>query len=504
MIVMAWGGAVACQPGKGVSAAATIDDHDHLTVVATVDAMGQRANSGAGARHIRMLASGAGSAVDSARADMLVLQIRDALQRYRDVAAATADGFEELATADSGGGVTHLVNWKWAVEEAFRFNPTKPTALVYRTRVDGERVLLGVMYTAPDGASPDALDRRVPVRVGRWHQHVDWCTPKRGDDARWTEVGRDGAPMFGPWSRIATRAGCDSVAGAFQSHVFGWMVHANVFASDEPRVIWSEPAGVAAPAAVAVVDSGAAAPAPAPAPRVYRVAPPGSGSVSARVDTALPAAQPGFMSSGARVAYERFVPAKGGGRHAVVIMLPGGGGIGGDSVSAELRASAEALSKRGYVTEIVHYLDATGSSAVAIGDGFKNLPVWNRAVGDAITQVASDPGVDSTRIALLGLSFGGRLAILHAAGDARVRCVVDYFGGIGAQGARRLTRMPPVDVVGLAGDTAVAMLRDALTRLGGKNEFHDYAGRAGQLSPSDRRDAGQGVERFLESCVPAR
>jgi carboxymethylenebutenolidase len=430
---------------------------------------------------------------------MLVLQIRDALQRYRDVAAATADGFEELATADSGGGLSHLVNWKWAVAEAFRFNPMKPTALVYRTRVDGERVLLGAMYTAPDGASPDALDRRVPVRVGRWHQHVDWCTPKRGDDARWTEAGRDGAPMFGPSSRIATRAGCDSVAGAFQSHVFGWMVHANVFASDEPGVIWSEPAGVAAPVAVAAEEQ------KTETEKVSRAGPRPAVSASRPVaDTALPAAQPGFMSGGARVAYERFVPAKGGGRHAVVIMLPGGGGIGADSVSAELRASAEALSKRGYVTEIVHYLDATGSSAVTISDGFKNLPVWNRALGDAITQVASDPSVDSTRIALLGLSFGGRLAILHAAGDARVRCVVDYFGGIGAQGARRLTRMPPVDVVGLAGDTAVATLRDALTRLGGKNEFHDYAGRAGQLAPSDRRDAGQGVERFLESCVPTR
>src|ERR1700722_2680252 len=248
-----WGGAVACQPGRGAPGNATIDDHDHLTAVATVEAMGGRAASGAEGHHLRVLAgSPAGTSVDSARADLLVLEMRDALGRYRDIAAATADGFENLttaATADSVG-ITHLVNWKWAVAEAFRFNPMKPTALVYRTGRDGAPVLLGAMYTAPDGATPDALDRRVPVRIGRWHQHVDWCTPKRGDDARWTETGRDGAPMFGPGSRIATRQACDSVAGAFHPHVFGWMVHANVFASDEPGVIWDEPGAAADSAAV--------------------------------------------------------------------------------------------------------------------------------------------------------------------------------------------------------------------------------------------------------------
>src|ERR1700722_18525810 len=134
-----WGGAVACQPGRGAPGNATIDDHDHLTAVATVEAMGGRAAGGAEGHHLRVLGgSPAGTAVDSARADLLVLEMRDALGRDRDIAAATADGFENLETATPAAaadsvGITHLVNWKWAVAEAFRFNPTKPTALVYRT-----------------------------------------------------------------------------------------------------------------------------------------------------------------------------------------------------------------------------------------------------------------------------------------------------------------------------------------------------------------------------------
>jgi dienelactone hydrolase len=499
-----WGGAVACQPGRGAPGGATIDDHDHLTAVATVEAMDGRAAGGVERHHLRMLGgSPAGTSVDSARADLLVLEMRDALGRYRDIAAATADGFENLetatttATADSVG-ITHLVNWKWAVAEAFRFNPTKPTALVYRTGRDGAPVLLGAMYTAPDGATSDALDRRVPVRIGRWHQHVDWCTPKRGDDARWTETGRDGAPMFGPGSRIATRQACDSVAGAFHPHVFGWMVHANVFASDEPGVIWNEPVAAADSAAVVKTavkpkdaevratpsPAPARAPAPAPAP-----------------DTALPAAHPGFASGEARVTYERFMPAKGGGRHAAVIILHGGSGMGADSASEELRASAGALATRGYVTEIVHYFDATGTTTATLRSAFTDVPTWNRTIGDAITQVASDPSVDATRIALLGVGLGGRLAILHAAEDPRVRCVVDYFGGIGDKGARRITRMPPVDVVGMEGDAEVTTLHDLLTRLNVRSELHIYPGRAGAMAPSDRRDAGQGAEKFLETYL---
>jgi hypothetical protein len=81
----------------------------------------------------------------------------------------------------------------------FRFNAAKPTSLLYRQEPDGKFVFLGVMYTAPARASLDELERRIPLAVARWHEHVNWCVPQAGHRERWRET-RDGAPVFGPQS----------------------------------------------------------------------------------------------------------------------------------------------------------------------------------------------------------------------------------------------------------------------------------------------------------------
>src|ERR1700722_18817997 len=190
--------------------------------------------------------------------------------------------------------------------------------------------------------------------------------------------------MFGPGSRIATRQACDSVAGAFHPHVFGWMIHANVFASDEPGVIWSEPSGDST--AVLILK-----PKEEAHPKV--IPPRSAASLLPAPVTAAPVAHPtGVAHPAPRPALDTALPSA---RHAAIIIVPG---VGGDS----LNGTAEGLAKLGYVTRVVRYL--------GVADG-------NRAIGDAITQLEKDPSVDSTRIALVGVSLGGRLAIWHAAGD---------------------------------------------------------------------------------------
>jgi hypothetical protein len=66
------------------------------------------------------------------------------------------------------------------------------------------------MYTAPQRASLDDLDRRVPLSIARWHLHTNVCIPRLGQRDRWTEM-RDGQPVFGPLSPIATREACELV-----------------------------------------------------------------------------------------------------------------------------------------------------------------------------------------------------------------------------------------------------------------------------------------------------
>jgi hypothetical protein len=46
--------------------------------------------------------------------------------------------------------------------------------------------------------------------------------------------------VFGPESPVATKEACDAVHGVFHPTIFGWMVHANVFAGDNPKVIWGD------------------------------------------------------------------------------------------------------------------------------------------------------------------------------------------------------------------------------------------------------------------------
>jgi hypothetical protein len=173
---------------------------------------------------------------DSARAAALVTEIRRDLARYRDVHVAEAAGFRPFLP-NVPQPVYHYTNRMWAFEEAFRFDPAKPTSLLYRKDADGTFTLVGAMYTMPRRAGEAALDARIPLSVARWHQHVNWCLPPRGQLARWSEQ-RDGKPLFGPRSPIATERACDAVGGRFVPHLLGWMVHANVFASDDPAIIW--------------------------------------------------------------------------------------------------------------------------------------------------------------------------------------------------------------------------------------------------------------------------
>src|SRR4029077_6520760 len=86
------------------------------------------------------------SAADSTRAAQLVAQMRTTLARYRDVGAAEAGGFRKFLP-----GVTqpiyHFTSWRWALL-ARRFDPTRPTSLLYREGPGGALVLAGAMYTA--------------------------------------------------------------------------------------------------------------------------------------------------------------------------------------------------------------------------------------------------------------------------------------------------------------------------------------------------------------------
>jgi hypothetical protein len=193
-------------------------------------------------KHMSLSPSRPATRADSLRAYQVAIELRQAIAKYQDTAAAVADGYKMFAPNFKNQHVFHFTNYGRAFKEAFRFDPKQPTSILYERGADGKLHLVGAMYTMPRRVSLDKLNDRVPLSIAYWHQHVNWCVPKREEMSRWTQT-KNGAPVFGPDSPIATKAECDAVNGDFHEHLLGWMIHANVFAGDDVGAIWADDHG---------------------------------------------------------------------------------------------------------------------------------------------------------------------------------------------------------------------------------------------------------------------
>ena len=189
--------------------------------------------------HMKMTAPRRATAADSARARALADTLRRALGRYRDVHVAEADGFRMFAPQLKTQRVYHFTRNMAAVKAAFTFDAAAPTSLLYTRDSTGTFTLVGAMYTAPRRYSEDDLNARVPLSIAHWHEHVNICLPKRGDSDRWKAM-RNGQMLFGPAGAIATKEDCSANGGRWMDHLFGWMVHANVFAGDDLATVWGD------------------------------------------------------------------------------------------------------------------------------------------------------------------------------------------------------------------------------------------------------------------------
>ena len=191
--------------------------------------------------HLRVTPLRTATRSDSARAAAVVDALMPAIEKYRDVRVAEADGFRQFAPGVKQR-VYHYTSRRNAIREHFRFDPTKPTSLLYEERANGEKVLVGAMYVAPKRASLEDLDERIPLGIAQWHAHINICLPRRGHKERWLER-RNGQPVYGPTGVIATKAECDSVGGRFHEQLFGWMVHVTLPTAADPHAKWGHDTG---------------------------------------------------------------------------------------------------------------------------------------------------------------------------------------------------------------------------------------------------------------------
>jgi hypothetical protein len=211
---------------------------DSSAMIGAADASMNGPLSEAARKHLAMSPMRRATNTDSARALDVADQLRMALAKYADTSAAVADGYRMFAPQIKQQRVYHFTNYRNAFMEAFRFDPDKPTSILYRRGTDGRLELIGAMYSAPKRMSVDKLDQRVPLSIARWHKHVNWCVPKPREKERWFEQ-KDGHMIFGPESPIATKQACEDVGGLFLESPLGWMLHANVFLGEDLATIYA-------------------------------------------------------------------------------------------------------------------------------------------------------------------------------------------------------------------------------------------------------------------------
>jgi hypothetical protein len=167
--------------------------------------------------HMHMTAMRPQTPEDAARANEVVAQLRAGLEKYKDYHVALNEGYK-IFLPNLPQPEYHFTNYFNGFLEAFSFDASRPTSLLYKKTSDGYE-LVGAMYTMPKRATEEQLNSRVPLSVAMWHLHTNLCMPPKGQlrATDWTKFGLKG--------NIATQEACDAAGGRFQPVIFGWMVH---------------------------------------------------------------------------------------------------------------------------------------------------------------------------------------------------------------------------------------------------------------------------------------
>jgi hypothetical protein len=170
---------------------------------------------------------------DQQKADAIVADAKTAMAPYQDYHKALADGYE-IFLPNVPQPQYHFTKYEYGLEARSRFDPSRPTSLLYKKTADGGYTLVGVMYTDRVDATEDELNDRIPLSIAHWHQHINFCKAPAGEKAAY--FGPDA--KFGLMGSITTKEACEAAGGAFHPHIFGWMVHVYPNEADAKK-IWA-------------------------------------------------------------------------------------------------------------------------------------------------------------------------------------------------------------------------------------------------------------------------
>ena len=181
--------------------------------------------------HMYMTALRPSNAGDWKKADAILQELRESIEKYKDYHVAMSDGFR-IFMPNLPQAEYHFTNYQNAFLESFAFDAARPTSLLYKKTKTGYD-LIGAMYTMPKRVNEEQLNSRVPLSVAQWHLHQKLCMPPKG------ERGHADFSKFGFQGSIEDKEACQEAGGTFYPVIFGWMVHVYPF-EDSREKIWGQ------------------------------------------------------------------------------------------------------------------------------------------------------------------------------------------------------------------------------------------------------------------------
>jgi carboxymethylenebutenolidase len=213
-----------------------------------------------------------------------------------------------------------------------------------------------------------------------------------------------------------------------------------------------------------------------------------------------------FESGGRRIRVDIYRPEVAGLRPAVIV-VHGSSGVHSRIPNTGTRY-AKALAEQGLIAFVVHYFDSTHTIRAGLSSEKKNYFTWLRVLSDATTWVGRYPGVDSTRVGMLGHSLGAFLAVGAGTYDQRISRVVLLGGALEPFLEGKLERMPPTLICHGDKDDEVPLkdavaLSDFLRARGWEVDLRVYPGEGHIFSTSAVSDVLTRAARFLDPELPS-
>jgi hypothetical protein len=191
------------------------------------DMKGMGPSMAAMAGHMYMTSLRPKQSGDEEKVKAIIAQVKVSIERYRDYHKALADGYV-IANPNVNEPQFHFNNQANILEEAHRFDPTRPSSLLYFQTPTQRYKLEGVMFTVPPNASEEELNARIPLSVVRWHKHINFCAAPADKVNQY--LGKH--PKFGMFGSINTAEACKAEGGTFFPVMFTWMIHVFPFEND--------------------------------------------------------------------------------------------------------------------------------------------------------------------------------------------------------------------------------------------------------------------------------